>query len=226
VAEDLGKADTYLASTINTSVGTGGPSCSGAAQCSAVEQRSAVQARQDTAQHPTAQHPTGGTPQYCMLHWTLHFTAGPPRGGAGPAARQVGLARHQAELVRGVRQPEDDRLQLRGLQLLLNIEKLLQVAVPAKYEAYGSMRSGGLASFPGDDGGLPVFEDLLAEKLLQVALPAEYEAYGDRPVRHNQQQGDGHLPLRPDAPARRERGGDQEAAADAGERAPGRGEGD
>jgi hypothetical protein len=155
-----------------------------------------------------------------MLHWTLHFTAGPPRGGAGPAARQVGLALHRAELVRGVRQPEDDRLQLRGLQLLLNIARLLQVAMPAKYEAYGSMRSGSLASFPGDDGGLPVFKDLLAEK-----LPVEYEAYDDRPVRHNQQQGDGDLPLRPDAPARRERGGDQEAAADARERAPGLGRG-
>jgi hypothetical protein len=40
-------------------------------------------------------------------------------------------------------------------------------------------------------------------------------------VRHNQQ----HLPLRPDAPARREHGGDQEAAADERERAPGRGRG-
>lgn len=111
-----------------------------------------------------------------------------------------------------------------GTDSKLGISPLMLAAI--KYVAYGSMRSGGLASFPGDDGGLPVFEDLLAEKLLQVALPAEYEAYGDRPVRHNQQQGDGHLPLRPDAHARRERGGHQEAAADAGERAPGRGEGD
>jgi hypothetical protein len=34
------------------------------------------------------------------------------------------------------------------------------VEVPAEYEAYGSMRSAGLASFPENGGGLPVFKDL------------------------------------------------------------------
>jgi hypothetical protein len=65
VAEDLGKADTYLASTIKHI-------CMHRWAHLAVEQRSAVQARHDTAQHPTAPH--GTAPHSTAPHSTARCT--------------------------------------------------------------------------------------------------------------------------------------------------------